>query len=108
MNSPDQFRITRDQNPAVFEAIRDLKVGEKITFEVEATLKANDPEGADFIAEAYVPDGYVLDRDQEEPEGAGMTGMPDGRTPTSMYVRRKDAKGKRPVAPPPTAPGPPV
>ncbi len=100
MLGPDQIRITKDQNPAVFEYLRDKKPGDKCEFELHATLKATDQEGADMIVEALVPDGYEVADEGEEPDAPQMTGNPDGMTPTAMMVKRKEGKGYKAPTPP--------
>ena len=90
MNKADEFRVTFDQNPVMKEIVTKLKPGEKVELEVHSTLKASDAEGADFIAEAYVPEGYELDEDAA-PEGAmgSMSQSEPSMTPAAMMVRRK-------------------
>ena len=91
MNKPDTIRITFDQNPAVMEALRDRKPGDKFVFtRVETTIKGQDGEGADFTVEAYIPEGYEKVPDTEEPRAETLgSGADVAMTPAAMMIRRK-------------------
>lgn len=89
MSQPDTIRITFSQNPAVMEALRDKKPGDKCTLVAEVTIKGQDPEGVDLIAEAWIPDGYERVPDTEEPAAETMGTGDVGMTPAAMMIRRK-------------------
>ena len=94
MNKPDIMRVTFDQSPHLSEATRDMAVGDRIEFEVTATLKARDQEGVDFTIEAVVPEGYELDEEATEPQTMGGISQSDAmQTALSMTVRKKGNSG---------------
>lgn len=90
MQKPDEFRVSFDQNPAVKEAIQNLNNGDKLKLETHATLKQSDAEGATFIAEAYIPEGFEIDDQSETPGEMGMMNPAEANmTPAAMMVRRR-------------------
>lgn len=94
MHAPDLMRVTYDQNPAMLEAMAQVSLGDKVKFEVIATLKSKSAEGAEFTVEAVVPDGYEVDEtgDKVPPTIMGTASDEMPITPTAMLVRRKAAK----------------
>lgn len=97
MQKQDEIRLTADQQPSVMEYLQQsgVKPGDKCEMVFHLTLKQQDPEGADFIVEAAVPEGYEMDDEQEQvPNNESMTALnPDvTMSPAAMLVRKIPAK----------------
>lgn len=88
MQKPDVLRVTFDQNPSMVEALADVKPGDKGKCEVHYTLKDKDAEGANFIIEAVVPEGYEIADDDEEEHQTPTPTSDAMMTPSSMLVRK--------------------
>lgn len=73
MESRDKLRITFDQNPAVQEAFRNAREGEKVECEIKGTIKTIDAEGVDIVVDVVIPEGYeeVDDKSDNPSEFSG-------------------------------------
>ena len=91
MEARDVITISFDQNPAIQDAIKNLKVGDKLEGKGwKTTIKSIDAGSVDLIVEALIPNGFkqVDDADASEeadepvamPMGAGV--MASAPTPS--------------------------
>lgn len=89
MQNPDSVIVTADQNPAFFGVLRELPIGAEGTVTLHYRKKEQSAESAVLTADAYVPEGYEIDKEATDspPQtvGIGESMM----TPTAMQVRKK-------------------
>lgn len=89
MEARDEILISYDQNPAVADAVKNLKPGDSLELKAMTKVKAINQDSCTLVVDAYIPNGYeVKSAEEKSPAITGTSSQPI-LNPTAAMVGQK-------------------